>query len=135
MARRRFALLGLADLFLDYAGRRAAGAPIHRRLAALQPGDLLHLDRDGDFLHLADRAGGTVGALSAAGRERWRARQGSIEAIRVVAMVERRAEDSEEEYRRLLRSARWEVPVAEVVYRQVGPRRSGATDGAALEGG
>ena len=32
-------------------------------------------------------------------------------------MVERRAEDSEEEYRRLLRSERWEVPVAEVVYR------------------
>jgi ATP-dependent DNA helicase RecQ len=118
VAGRRFALLGLADLYLSYAGRRVAEAPIHRRLAALQPGDPLRLQPSGDFLLLADREGGDLGALSATGRERWGDRLEAIETIRVVAMVERRAEDSEDEYRARLRCERWEVPVAEVVYRR-----------------
>ncbi len=116
--RRRFELLGLQDLFLSYAGRWAGDLPIHRRLATLRTGDPLEIRRSGeDFLQLHDGSGGLVGALSEAGRERWDERLESIESIRVVAMVERRSEDSEGEYRRQLRCERWEVPVAEVVYR------------------
>jgi RecQ family ATP-dependent DNA helicase len=121
--RRRFEILGMPDLFLSYAGRWAEDLPIHKRLAALRPGDPLALRRDGDFLLLLDRSNGVVGALSEAGREKWDAMTDAIEAIRVVAMVERREEDSESEYRQVLRCRRWEVPVAEVVYQA--PRRAG----------
>ncbi|MEE8525105.1 MAG: RecQ family ATP-dependent DNA helicase [Thermoanaerobaculia bacterium] len=122
---RRFELLGLQDLFLSYAGRWAEDLPIHQRLATLRPGDPLGMRRSGEFLQLQDRSGGIVGALSEAGRERWDGLSDAIEEIRVVAMVERRAEDSDGEYRRQLHCRRWEVPVAEVVYKA--PARRVAT--------
>lgn len=40
----------------------------------------------------------------------------SIERIQVLAMVQRRIEDSGEEYRAKCQCELWEVPVAEVVY-------------------
>ncbi len=118
LAERRFSLLGQRDLYLSYAGRRPPGDPVHHRLAALHPGDPLVLRRDGDFIELADPDGGDVAALSAEGRRRWADRLEHVEAVRVMAMVERRAESSEGEHRARLRSERWEVPVAEVIWRE-----------------
>jgi ATP-dependent DNA helicase RecQ len=43
---RRYTQLSLADLDLGYAGRQPPGAPIHRRLAALQAGDELGWRRE-----------------------------------------------------------------------------------------
>ncbi|MBK1703660.1 hypothetical protein [Halochromatium glycolicum] len=43
---RRYTQLTLADLDLGYAGRQPPGAPIHRRLAALQAGDELGWRRE-----------------------------------------------------------------------------------------
>jgi ATP-dependent DNA helicase RecQ len=40
----------------------------------------------------------------------------NVERITVLAMVQRRFEDSGEEYRDRCKSGEWEVPVAEVVY-------------------
>jgi ATP-dependent DNA helicase RecQ len=120
VAGRRYAPLGLHDLFLSYAGRFAPDHPIHRRIAALRPGDPLRFDPDLDrgHLHLVDDRGGRVAALSAAGRERWLDRLGRVETIRVLALAERRAEDSPPEHRRNLRAERWWVPVAEVIHRR-----------------
>ncbi len=117
VARRRYRIIGLQDLFLSFAGGRPQSDPIHRRLAALAPGDPLELRAAGKHVRLHDPAGGVVGALSAEAEARWRGRLGDVESVRVVAMVERRAEDNEPEYRDRLRCERWEVPVVEVAYR------------------
>ncbi len=117
VARRRYRVIGLKDLFLSFAGGRSGSDPIHRRLAALRPGDALELRTAGKYVRLFDSAGGVVGALSGDAGRRWRGRLDDVESVRVVAMVERRAEDNEPEYRARLRCERWEVPVVEVAYR------------------
>lgn len=115
---RRYELLGMKDLFLDFAGSRSPDDAVHAHLAALEPGALLRPVLRGDFIELQDGEGHNVAALSQAARGLWRERLGRIEEIRVVAMVQRTPEDSGEEYRSRLRCERWEVPVAEVVYRE-----------------
>ncbi len=117
VARRRYRVIGLQDLFLSFAGGRSGSDPIHRRLAVLRPGDALALAPAGDHVRLHDASGAAVAALSAEGAARWRDRLDGVESVRVVAMVERRVEDNEPAYRERLRCERWEVPVVEVAYR------------------
>lgn len=116
---RRYDVLGQGDVFLDFAGQRAPSDPIHRRLAALGPGSLLGPVGigDGRRIQLCDRTGEVVAALSADAVRTWGERLPGIEAIRVLAMVERRAEDSTPSFRGELSSERWEVPWVEVVWR------------------
>ncbi|RJX26038.1 MAG: RecQ family ATP-dependent DNA helicase [Desulfurivibrio sp.] len=115
--RRRYALLGMEDLFLDYAGRLPADNRIHRHLAALKPGDPLQAAANGNFIGLHDELGNRVARLSKAASETWKNRLASIERITVLALVQRLREDSGEEYRPLCQLDRWEVPLAEITYR------------------
>ena len=117
VARRRYRIVGLQDLYLSFAGCFLDTDPIHQRLAALEPGTPLTLREAGKHLRLYDAGGDVVAALAAAAAERWRERLHAVESVKVVAMVKRRAEDNEPEYRERLRCERWEVPVVEVAYR------------------
>ena len=117
VVRRRYQLLGLGDLHLSFAGRRPADAPIHRRLAALRPGSAVRPRSVKDGVWLVDEAGGVVAALSREAARGWAQRLAGVESIRVLALVERRAEDSEEAFRSRYRCERWEVPVVEAVDR------------------
>ena len=121
VAARRYALLGLADLYLSFAGRRPVGHPVHCRLAALEPGDSLRPCRTAaGAIHLLDTSGTAVAALSKEAIRMWNDRLDEIESARVVAMVERRDEDSDGTFRSKLRVERWEVPLVEIVYRSGG---------------
>jgi hypothetical protein len=102
------------DLFLDFAGRRPPGDPIHARLAALSPGQPLRIIARGPWVLLGDEAGLALAALSRPAAERWRPRLDQVRAVRLAAILERRAEQSGPGYRGLLRVARWRVPLAEV---------------------
>ncbi len=116
---RRYDVLSLGDVFLDFAGQRAPSDPIHRRLAALGPGSVLGPVGIGAArIRLCNQAGEIVAALSAEAVRTWGERLPGIEAIRVLAMVERRAEDSTGDFREQLSCERWEVPWVEVVWRQ-----------------
>jgi ATP-dependent DNA helicase RecQ len=119
---RRFAFLGMGDLFLDYAGRRPAADPVHERLARLQPGSLLALRRNGSGdVELLDASGLPVAVLARSARE---SRAGAIagaEEVRVVAVVERRRADSDPEFQGSLRCERWQVPLVEIRYRPALP--------------
>ncbi len=117
VSRRRYGIIGLQDLYLSFVGDRPPTDRVHRHLARLQVGDPLEIRSFGENLRLVDPAGEVVAALSGDGATCWRARLSDIEWVRVVAMVERRAEDNEPAYRGRLRSERWEVPLVEVAYR------------------
>ncbi|MCK9293883.1 MAG: RecQ family ATP-dependent DNA helicase [Desulfobulbaceae bacterium] len=118
--RHRYALLGMEDLFLDYAGRLPAQNRIHQHLAALMPGDSLRAAANGNFIGLHDELGNLVARLSKAAGETWKNRLASIERITVLALVQRLREDSGEEYRPLCQVDQWEVPLAEITYRADG---------------
>jgi hypothetical protein len=85
----------------------------------LQPGSLLTLRRNGGGdVELLDATGLPVAALSRQCREQRTGAIAGAEEVRVVAVVERRRADSEPEFQPSLRCERWEVPLAEIRYRQ-----------------
>ena len=114
--RRRYEILGMEDLNLDFAGQKSPRDPVHTSLAALKTGDLLHMVRTGDYLELHDERGHCSARLSKSAREAWSGRLESIERICVLAMVQRSSADCAEGYRGLCKSEQWEIPVAEVCY-------------------
>jgi ATP-dependent DNA helicase RecQ len=113
--RRRYDILGMEDLFLDFAGRKASDDQIHGHLRELQSGSSLNAVLKGEAIALCDKHGDPVARLSHKAAEHWRTRLDSIEKITVLAMVGRTSDDSGEEYRVMCQSEQWEVPVAEIV--------------------
>jgi ATP-dependent DNA helicase RecQ len=109
--------VGLDHLDLGFAGRYGPDHPVHAALAALQTGDRLRaVGMDAGGLALADRSGVVVGRFSRQGVERWGGRAGSIREIRVVAMIQRRAEqDPDPERQQAYRVEEWEYPAIELV--------------------
>ena len=110
-----YVLLGLDDVFLDFAGRCAAHDPVHAALAALQPGDSLNLCANGERPLLVNPRGTAVAQFSADAAKRWRDRLSTIERVRVVCMIARlRGDCRESEYSLQLRTDKWEIPVCEL---------------------
>ncbi len=112
--------LGLEDIDLGYPGQFKPDHGIHRALASLKPGDRLAMrlaPAGGIGLHRAD--GACVGRLSRKGELAWFNRLGSVQEIRVLAMVHRRADQgSEGAYQDRYRAREWEVPMVEVIWAQ-----------------
>ena len=116
---RDYTILGMDDIFLDFAGRRATRDPIHARLQALQPDDFLRLeDRDGRGALLTDD-GVTVALLSKTASATWLGKLADVERVQVACMLTRSAEDCKDEnFRRRLKVKAWEIPICELAVRQ-----------------
>ena len=113
---KRYVRLGLGDVDLGFAGREPERSPVMDAIAELEPGAPVQIETRGDRTFLLDARGRTVGRLA----KRFRAPPG-CRFVRgeVVAIIERRAEDSEEAYRKYQQRARWEVVVPELVFAPV----------------
>ncbi|EXI64960.1 MAG: ATP-dependent DNA helicase RecQ [Candidatus Accumulibacter adjunctus] len=102
------------EVDIGFAGRQAAGHPVQRAIAALQPGDPLHLRHDGRRWLLLDGKDRLVGRLAAsyappAGMD--------CVAARVAAIVVRwRSDDRSTEHAHRIRCERWEVVLPELVF-------------------
>lgn len=113
---RRYELLGLRELFIDFAGQHAPHEPLHARLAALTVGSVLSLRAEDERMLLCDSAGVAVARLARTAAEVWRSRLALIVTVRVLALVQWRREDSSIEFRDRCRCEHWEIPVVEIVY-------------------
>ena len=114
---RRYDLIAMKDIYLDYAGRMASSSPIHQHLGKIGVGDLVQLKISGSKLEICNLAGSPIAVLSKEAKERWSFFVQNIESIKVITMLERRADDSKNsDYRTLLKVDRWEVPVLEVIW-------------------
>ncbi|QFY88226.1 RecQ family ATP-dependent DNA helicase [Magnetovirga frankeli] len=106
--------IGLHEIDLGYAGRFAARHPIHQALAQLQPGDSLKMAQQGEQILLI--SGQTpVARLSRQGRANWQPRIGQIQALRVLALLERKRQDSTEAYQAGFKQDSWETPLVEAL--------------------
>ncbi len=111
-----YALLGLNDIYLDFTGRFTETTAIHRHLAALIPGSVLTMSvLDGKTVLRHEQI--TVARLSQKGHQFWTDKIERIETVRVIAMIKRYREDSEESFRARCKSEQWEIPMVEVLYR------------------
>lgn len=116
--KRKYALLGMEDVDLGFAGAREADDPIHTALARLQTGQQLRLVAHGDQINLLNERGMRIARLSRAAVQCWKDRLGDIETAQVAAIVRRQRNDATPQYRDRCRCDRWEVPLIEVVYRK-----------------
>ena len=111
-----YTVLGMTELYIDYAGMRKERHPLHQVLSGLNAGDLLTARfRNGQVELVAGDV--PVARLSQQGREAWAERLHEIVELRVLAMVRRRIEDVAPEYRSRYGVAQWELPIVEIVHR------------------
>ena len=114
-----YTVLGMPDLYIDFAGSRSEKHPIHASLRHMKVDDAVRLQPDSrGRVRVMDRRGVQVTRLSAAAADRWRPRLPEVDEVRVLGMVSRRKDDGAPEYRRRLKVPAWEVPILEVRHRR-----------------
>lgn len=113
---RRFAVLGMADLDLGYAGSFEAGHRIHAGLKALAVGSKVMLRGMEGRVTICDDSGVMLARLSRWAGERWATKLDDLVEARVVAIVERSKSDGDPAYQARCRTEQWELPICEVVY-------------------
>ncbi len=110
---RRYRQLGLSDVFLSFAGYRHPSNPLHRAIAALSPGDPLHVRVGGKRWELLDHRGMVVGQLAG----NFKAPSGTrCISAKVLAVATWSREYSEPQYQGGLHCENWEVVVPELVF-------------------
>lgn len=110
-----YAMLSLEDIHLGFPSQFEENHPVHQALARLNTGDRLQMRLVGnDGLGLHDGSGMCIARLSRKGAATWLPRLAAIRELRIVAMLRRTAEQSEQGYQDRCRVSEWELPVAEV---------------------
>jgi len=112
---KQYAILGMKDVDLSYAGSFDASQPIHQHLARLNTGSRLSMENNNGKVVLKDQ-NRVVAVLSKQGAQFWSAKISAIESVTVLAMVRRYRDDSEESYQSRCKVEQWELPLVEVVF-------------------
>jgi ATP-dependent DNA helicase RecQ len=112
---KQYAILGMKDVDLSYAGSFDASHPIHRHLAKLSTGSRLSMGHSNGKVVLTDNDR-IVAMLSKQGAQFWEAKINAIESVTVLAMIRRYRNDSEESYQTRCKVEQWELPLVEIVF-------------------
>ncbi len=113
----RYELLGMKEMFLDYAGLRPENHQARKALAHLRAGDLLNAAIHNDHVELADQSGITVARLAKSAEKKWAGRLRLIREIRVLAMVRRyRTDIQNQDFSSRCHGESWELPVVEITF-------------------
>jgi ATP-dependent DNA helicase RecQ len=109
--------LSLEDIHLGYPGYFGPKHPIHRALAALNPGDKLTLRPVSENgTGLLDGSNNCVARLSRSAEPEWAAKLSEVEEVRLLAVIRRHADqDADETRRKRYLVPEWEIPVIEIV--------------------
>lgn len=111
----QYVLLGMDDLFIDFAGMKKEDHPTRKALSGLMVGDEIGFKRTGKAVELVDKAGTVVGRLSKAAVGKWSASLKKIEKSEVVALVRRyKGDNSDEAQQKRCFGDKWEVPLVEL---------------------
>jgi len=116
-ANNHYTLLGMKDLYIDFAGVKKEKHPSRVALSDLNTGDILTLATCNDQVELINDHGVSVGRLSKTARQEWLPWLNNIKETKVVAMVRRyRHEISDEVFKQRCLGKMWEVPIVEICY-------------------
>ena len=110
---REYRQLNPSEVDLSFAGRHAGKHSVHSALAALEPGDTVHVRQVNDRWELFDDHEQRIGRLA----KKFIPPPGKQPAeARLAAMIVRRRDDSEPEFQDTLRCESWEVALPEIVF-------------------
>jgi len=111
---RRYEMLGLGDIYMDYAGCYPQSGDIHRRLAAMNSGDGVTLSFEKRFCNVCDSTNACVARLSGEAFKKLLGRGNGCHKAKVVAMIHRDCDDPSPEFMERIRAKWWEVPILEI---------------------
>jgi len=114
---RTYEILGLDDIYLDYAGTYPQTHWIHRQLAGLETGQCMSFCKKNGRIEIQNGKGTCLARLSKQGVDKWIDRLDQILEVRVVAMLQRNSDDPEEDFQERIKADNWELPVLEVICR------------------
>jgi ATP-dependent DNA helicase RecQ len=114
---RRYELLGLDEIYLDYASRFPQTHPIHKHLGALQAGQRVSFHRINSKLEIHDGERRCLAQLSNEGFNKWIKMLEQIIEVRVLALLKRNRDDPDESFLKWIQADEWELPLLEVIYR------------------
>jgi ATP-dependent DNA helicase RecQ len=117
-----YAVLGLQDFDLSYAGSFNAAHPTHQHIAQINLDTQLHFENNNGKIFLKDGEM-TVAVLSKKGTQEWVPKINQIQSITVLAMIKRYQSDSDEAYQSRCKVDQWEIPFVEVAFIHQAKRR------------
>ena len=116
-----YTMLGMRDLYLDFAGRKRKDHRIHRSLKHLKTGDAVQLQSFGNGSVLVlDSRRTVVARLANSAADGWaQSRLQQVDEVRVVGIVLRTRDDCAPEFQDGIVVPDWELPLLEVRHRRV----------------
>ncbi|NLX18365.1 MAG: ATP-dependent helicase [Desulfobulbus sp.] len=113
---RTYHLLGMEDVFIDFAGLQPEQHPTRLALREIKAGDAVHIDERYSKLELVNKHGITIARLSRKAQDEWADKIQNIKEVRVVALVQRyKKELVDKTFQARCKGETWEVPIVEVV--------------------
>ena len=114
-----YEIIGLSEMYMDFAGFFHKGHRIHHRLSRLEAGQNAVFHRNNKAIEIHDADGCCVARLSEEGTGKWSPRLDRICELKVVALLQRDRGDPSEDFRDRIKVDRWELPVLEAVYKPI----------------
>ena len=112
---RTYHVLGMEDLFLDFAGIKPESHPSQLALKKTKAGDKLGLEQRGEHIEVTNSDGVAIARLSRKSQVQWADKLKTIKEIRTVALVRRyRDEVSDKDFQASCLGHSWEVPLIEI---------------------
>ncbi len=111
-----YELIGLSEIYMDYAGCFHGNNRIHKHLCRLESGQCVAFHQNDSSIEIHDSDGCCVAKLSNEGVNKWSQRLDQIQELRVVALLRRDRYDPNEEFINRIKSDHWELPILEAVY-------------------
>lgn len=116
---RRFALVGMRQLIISFAGSRPTNHSIHRLLSALEVGSPVRVGYDKNGNIKVYHQNKEIAQLSANGQREWNERISRIKNATIIAMIQRSKEQEKEEYKENAQVDVWELPIIQVEYENI----------------
>jgi ATP-dependent DNA helicase RecQ len=113
----QYEILGLEDIFIDYAGGFNSNHLIHKQLSKIGPGDELFFVDTTRHVEVHDCDKCCVCRLAKKNTDQWRKRIKNIHKLRVLSVLVRGKNDPDIKFDKWVKTDSWELPIIEVVMR------------------
>jgi len=108
-------IIGMEDLFISFPGLFPKNHSIHQCLLNLKTGDKVNMIENQGKIHVVNANNDIIACLSKKGLAQWQHKTHHIVNARVLGIIQRQQQDSEEDYQNL-KVESWEIPIIEVLY-------------------
>jgi ATP-dependent DNA helicase RecQ len=116
---RQYKMLGLEQIYMDYAAGFPEGHRIHEQLSKLGAGDSVSFCEKSSRIEIHNGNGNCLARLSQESSKKWSEHLEDILDVRVLAMYRRNKEDPADGFQERIKIDSWELPILEVVHKEI----------------